>query len=151
VGISRFIQAIGNGGVALRPTIEEAVARSRASDAGREGTRIMSEATARKVLAAMRLVVQHGTAASAGRLLDDSEWSMAGKTGTPEIPGERDSGWFAGLALDAQGRPRYTVVVYLRGGGPGGAKPATIAAQMVRVLAGHSADVSLPDVAGGGD
>jgi hypothetical protein len=148
IAISRFIQAIGNGGVMLRPYFEQSV--SGEQDGGR---RIMKQQTSQKLLAAMYQVThdEMGTAAAArGSILRGSKWDMIGKTGTAEVAGHHDDGWFAGLALGPDGRPRYTVVVYLQGGGPGGRMPAALAAQMVRVLAeGQTADVPLRSVQGG--
>jgi cell division protein FtsI/penicillin-binding protein 2 len=144
VGITRFIQAIGNGGVMLRPTIEAEVVRERGRG---EGERIMKESTARKLQAAMREVARSGTAASASRVLEGLDWTMGGKTGTPEFPGRPDDGWFAGLAFDPDGQPRYAIAVYLQSGGPGGRLPAGIAAQMTRVLAkGRPAPVPLREI-----
>jgi cell division protein FtsI/penicillin-binding protein 2 len=93
-----------------------------------------------------------GTAARARSLLRGFDWDMIGKTGTAEVAGRPDDGWFAGLALGPDDRPRYTVVVYLQGGGPGGRMPAGVAAQMVRVLAeGETADVSIRTMPGGAE
>jgi cell division protein FtsI/penicillin-binding protein 2 len=129
IAVSRFLQAIGNGGVMLPPTLEAQLA-ARPPD----GERIMSGATARKLQAAMLETVERGTAKSAGPKLAGVPGALGGKTGTAQVRGARDDGWFAGLVFDAAGRPRYTVVVYLRGGGPGGSAPAGIAAGMAREL-----------------
>ncbi len=130
IAISRFVQAIGNGGVMLQPTLEAARAEEPAG-----GTRVMSAQTAQKLQQAMRAVVDSGTAVSTRPLLQGLDWEMGGKTGTAQIAGRPDDGWFAGLAFGPDGRPRYTVVVYLRGGGPGGRQPAAVAAGMLRALA----------------
>jgi cell division protein FtsI/penicillin-binding protein 2 len=134
IQISRFVQAIGNDGVMLRPTLEW-----EKSEKPETVRRIMKPSTAEKLLGAMREVVQRGTARSARGYLQGTDWSLAGKTGTAEIPGRPDDGWFAGLALDPSGRPRYTTVVYLQGGGPGGGRPAGIAARLVGTLSRESA------------
>ncbi|HEX2091241.1 MAG TPA: penicillin-binding transpeptidase domain-containing protein [Longimicrobiaceae bacterium] len=134
IAVSRFVQAIGNGGVMLPPTLEW----ERAQDVP-EGRRVMSAETSRKLQVAMLRVVDEGTAASAAPLLEGTGWEMGGKTGTAQLPGKPDDGWFAGLIYGPDRRPRYTVVVYLRGGGPGGRAPAAVAAGMTRVLARMSA------------
>jgi hypothetical protein len=131
IGISRFIQAIGNDGVMLSPTLEW-----ERLDEAPEGRRIMQAGTARKLQAAMLSVVDSGTARSALPLLEGLRWDLGGKTGTAQIPGRPDDGWFSGLIFDPSGRPRYTVVVYLRGGGPGGRLPAAVAGGMTRVMSG---------------
>ncbi|HEV2146916.1 MAG TPA: penicillin-binding transpeptidase domain-containing protein [Longimicrobiaceae bacterium] len=130
IAVSRFVQAIGNGGVMLQPTIE-----AERAERPEEERRIMGAETARKLQRAMLAVVDSGTARSALPLLEGLRWDLGGKTGTAQIAGKADDGWFAGLVFGPDGRPRYTVVVYLRGGGPGGRKPAAVAAGMTRVLA----------------
>lgn len=130
ISISRFLQAIGNRGVMLRPTLEWEHAE------GEEVGRIMSEQTAARLQAAMRDVVEEGTARSvAPRLRGLGGWALGGKTGTAQVQGAPDDGWFAGLIHGPDGAPRFTVVVYLRGGGPGGARPAAVAAEMTRFFA----------------
>src|SRR5690606_5965774 len=57
IHMSRFVAAIGRGGVMVDPTIEQDQARE-----APEGRRIMSEETAAKLLNAMLQVVDHGTA-----------------------------------------------------------------------------------------
>jgi beta-lactamase regulating signal transducer with metallopeptidase domain len=126
--VARFLQAIGNDGTVVAPTVDAALA-------GRDaGQRLMSAATARRLQNAMLDVVRRGTARAAARALGDSPWRLGGKTGTvPGRPGETD-GWFAGLAFDPDGRARYVVVVRLPGGGPGGGAPARLAAHITRLL-----------------
>ncbi|MDP9349253.1 MAG: penicillin-binding transpeptidase domain-containing protein, partial [Gemmatimonadota bacterium] len=131
IGISRFIQAIGNNGVMLPVTLEW----ERLEELP-EGKRIMQAETARKLQVAMLSVVDSGTARSALPRLAGLNWDMGGKTGTAQIAGRQDDGWFSALIFDPSGRPRYTVVVYLQGGGPGGRMPAAVAAEMTRVMSG---------------
>lgn len=130
IHISRFVAAIGNGGVMVDPTIEQSMANETP-----DRRRIMSQETASKLLGAMLGVVDHGTARSTAPVLEGLAWDLAGKTGTAQVAGEQDNGWFAGLVLDPQGRPRYSVVVFLVGGGPGGRLPAGIGARMTRYFA----------------
>ena len=129
VGVSRFIQAIGNNGVMLQPTLEWEEARDRA-----DGERVMKASTARKLQQAMLEVVDRGTARAAGPIVAGLPGDLGGKTGTAQVRGAPDDGWFAGLVFDAKGRPQYSVTVYLRAGGPGGAQPAGIAARLARTL-----------------
>ncbi|CAN5798408.1 hypothetical protein BH23GEM6_BH23GEM6_02460 [soil metagenome] len=135
VGVSRFLQAIGNGGTMLSPTIEWEIAAR--PEGGRQ---IMSTATAQRLQAAMLQTVQSGTARSVAPAMARVDWSLGGKTGTAQLAGARDDGWFAGLMHDASGRPRYSVVVYLQGGGPGGGQPAAIAAELTRRMAIRGAE-----------
>jgi hypothetical protein len=139
IHISRFIQAIGNAGVMLPPTLEWEQAEDPPS-----GTRIMSRETAEKLQAAMRDVVDRGTARSVAGRMSGTEWDLGGKTGTAQVRGAPDDGWFAGLVFGSDGKPRYTVVVYLQGGGPGGRQPAAIAAEMSRFFASDSRSAAMP-------
>lgn len=134
IGVSRFIQAIGNGGVMLPVTLEE----ERLDDVP-QGQRVMSAATAQRLQEAMKEVVRRGTARRAHPLLQESEWTMGGKTGSADVRrGQRADGWFAGLMYDAEGQPRYTVVVYLQAGAPGGRMPSVAAAEMTRHMAARA-------------
>jgi hypothetical protein len=130
IHISQFIQAIGNGGVMVSPTIEQAMAEENP-----DGRRVMSRETAEKLLGAMVEVVDRGTARSTRPVLEGLQWDLAGKTGTAQVAGAADNGWFAGLILDPERIPRYTVVAFLMGGGPGGRLPAGIGAGMTRYFA----------------
>jgi cell division protein FtsI/penicillin-binding protein 2 len=134
MGISRFIAAIGNDGVMLSPKVEREVLERGERD---EGVRVMRTETAVKLKTAMIAVVDSGTAASSQPLFAGTGWDLGGKTGTAQIPGRPDDGWFAGLVFDPQGRARYSVVVYLQGGGPGGRMPAAIGGGMTRALVEH--------------
>jgi cell division protein FtsI/penicillin-binding protein 2 len=129
IHISRFVQAIGNGGVLLPPSLEW----ERASNPP-TGRRIMGEETAGRLQVAMRDVVNRGTGRGALSVLRGSSWKLGGKTGTAQVPGAADDGWFAGLVFDENDRARYTVVVYLRGGGPGGGRPVAVSAGLARHL-----------------
>lgn len=130
IHMARLVSAIGNGGVMVNPTIEQELA---AADG--EERRVMSQETAGKLLAAMTQVVDRGTARSTAPVLEGLAWDLAGKTGTAQVAGEADNGWFAGLILGPEGRPRYSVVAFLIGGGPGGRMPAGIGAGMTRYFA----------------
>ncbi|MBW3628388.1 MAG: hypothetical protein KY464_03740 [Gemmatimonadetes bacterium] len=136
IGISRFISAIGNGGVMLPPKVEYA-AVEQAEEDGEQGVRVMSAQTALKLQTAMIGVVDSGTGVAAQPFFQGTGWDLGGKTGTAQIPGRPDDGWFSGLIFDPQGRARYSVVIYLQGGGPGGRMPASIGGAMTRALVEH--------------
>ena len=95
----------------------------------------MSEETAEKLQAAMLRVVDAGTARSVLPRLRGLRWDLGGKTGTAQVAGAPDDGWFGGLVFDPEGRARYSIVAYLQGGGPGGRQPTAIAAELTRALA----------------
>jgi hypothetical protein len=144
MGVSRFVQAIGNGGLMLPPTLE----RDRLRDLP-EGRRIMQESTARRLQEAMLTVVDSGTARSAAPRFAGTGWDLGGKTGSADVAGRpRADGWFAGLIYGPDRRARYTVVVYLQAGAPGGRLPAGVAGDMVRYLATWDPDGAPGD---GGD
>ena len=130
IGVSRFIQAIANGGVMLPPTLERELALDPP-----DGERVMSEQTAAKLMQAMMLVVDQGTARAAQAIIGPTGWDMGGKTGTAQVAGRPDNGWFAGIVFDPQGRPRYTITSMVEAGGGGGGLPTRIAASVARVLA----------------
>jgi cell division protein FtsI/penicillin-binding protein 2 len=96
---------------------------------------VMSAQTAERLQGAMLETVRSGTARSALPRMAGSGWALGGKTGTAQVAGRSDDGWFAGLVHDDRGVPRYTVVAYLRGGGPGGAGPTAIAAGLASLAA----------------
>ena len=133
LAISRFLQAVGNGGVMLPPTLEWEQLEKRG-----EGRRIMRQSTAVKLQEAMLMVVDSGSARSAAPRLAGTDWDLGGKTGTADVQNApRPDGWFAGLMYGPDARARYTVVVYLQRGGQGGRVPAAIAAEMTRYMAQH--------------
>jgi cell division protein FtsI/penicillin-binding protein 2 len=122
--------------VMLSPKLERD-ALEQARDDEEEGVRVMSAETALKLQTAMLAVVDRGTGAAAQPFFAGTGWDLGGKTGTAQIPGRPDDGWFSGLVFDPEGRARYSVVVYLQGGGPGGRMPASIGGGMTRALVEH--------------
>ena len=133
LGVSRFMQAIGNGGVMLPPTLEWEQLEKRG-----EGRRIMRETTSRKLQEAMLMVVDSGTAASANARFAGTGWDLGGKTGTADVAGApRPDAWFAGLMYGPDRRARYTIVVYLQRGGQGGRVAAPIAGEMTKFMSRH--------------
>jgi beta-lactamase regulating signal transducer with metallopeptidase domain len=127
--VSRFVQAIGNGGLMLAPTVERAAAARPAAP-----RRVLGAETASRLQAAMLDVVRRGTAKGADRALDGTAWHLGGKTGTSPHPGGDPDGWFVGLVFDRTGTARYSVVVYLPRAGNGGGAPARLAARLASQL-----------------
>jgi beta-lactamase regulating signal transducer with metallopeptidase domain len=126
--VARLVQAVGNGGVATTPWAA-AAAGGRA-----QPRRLFSPGTAQRLREALADAARRGTAHQAGEVLDGSPWRLAGKTGTVANEDGSVDGWFAGLASDGDGRSRRVVVVWLRGGGPGGHEPTRLAARLTRAL-----------------
>jgi len=108
--VSRFLQAVGNNGLLCAP-----VARRMTKSAGRipdpacgAPTRIVGQATAKQLMAAMADAVKRGTAIRIANALAGTGWAIGGKTGTGGRAGQpmnEQDGWFAGLIFDRQGRP----------------------------------------------
>ncbi|MGH7458471.1 MAG: penicillin-binding transpeptidase domain-containing protein [Longimicrobiaceae bacterium] len=138
IHLARFLQAIGNGGVMLAPTLEWELARQAEKQTETEtepaGTRVMSPETSHRLQAAMLEVVRSGTARSVADRLEGTGWSLGGKTGTAQVFRQADDGWFGSLLFDPSGQARYAVIAYLVGGGPGGRQPAAAAAGLARSL-----------------
>ena len=126
--VSRFLQAVGNGGVVVdRQSTSHAVVSNS----------MFSGETARAIQGAMRDAVQQGTASSIAHVLDGTGWSIGGKTGTgPKVIGPRSDGWFAGLVFDPAGQPRFTVATFVRRGGKGGGNAARLSAEVARYVIG---------------
>ncbi|HSU15800.1 M56 family metallopeptidase [Longimicrobium sp.] len=127
--LSRFVQAIGNGGLMLAPTVERAAALAPAAP-----QRVLTARTAALLREAMLDVVRRGTARGADRALAGTGWTLGGKTGTAPRAGGAGDGWFAGLAFDRTGAARYSFVVYLPRSGRGGGESARLAAELAAEL-----------------
>ena len=135
--ISRFLQAVGNGGVMLAPVAREAVETNGSPAPAVSPFRLVEEETTQRLQSAMRDTVQRGTARPIAKLLADTGWSIGGKTGTgpgPEPISPKSDGWFAGLVFDPQGRARYTVATFIQHGGRGGGNAARISAELARYI-----------------
>lgn len=138
--LSRFLQAVGNGGVML-PALARAEETPILTPPGSAGkaVRIMEQSTALKLQAIMRGAVERGTAKSVARVLAETGWQIGGKTGTgpgPEPTGPNSDGWFAGLIFDPQGKARFTVATFVKHGGLGGVNAARVSAELALFLSG---------------
>lgn len=139
--LSRFLQAIGNGGVIVAPSARAEDDAMTVPPANR--TRAMNEETALKLQQLMRATVEHGTARAAAPIIAPTGWTLGGKTGTGPQPGSTTAGpasdgCFVGLIFDPQLRARFTVVTYVNHGGFGGGNAARLSAEIGRWLAGIS-------------
>ena len=138
--LSRYLQAVGNGGVMVAPCARRELFGVEVNGTGRsagKAVRVMREDTAAKLQEAMRGVVRSGTATSIADALGNTGWQIGGKTGTgpgPAPPGPQSDGWFAGLIFDARGQARFTVATFVRRGGLGGGNAARISAELARIL-----------------
>jgi len=141
--VSRFLQAVGNGGLLVRPlALTDGGDRGARGDGSDRiiapppapprpgGTRIVTAATAARLQAALSDAVLRGTA-SGIRGLPGHGWTMGGKTGTGPGEARPYDGCFAGLVFDGRRAPRYTIASYVRRGGRGGGAAAQLAAELV--------------------
>jgi Penicillin binding protein transpeptidase domain len=144
--ISRFLQAVGNGGLLLTPMAREERSGfpvTKSNGSRREFNnpiRMVEEGTALRLQSAMRDTVQRGTAKSIAKTLEETGWQIGGKTGSgPAVQPKGDlvDGWFAGLIFDPQGSARFTVATFVRSGGFGGENAAKISAALARYLVGE--------------
>jgi cell division protein FtsI/penicillin-binding protein 2 len=142
--LSRFLQAVGNRGIALpasgrvEKTKTDTTPPGSTTPATINPMRVMQESVALKLQAAMRGTVERGTAKSVAGILADTGWTIGGKTGTgpgSESPGLQSDGWFAGLIFDPQ-EARFTVATFVKHGGYGGGNAARISAELACFLSG---------------
>lgn len=149
--VSRFLQAVGNGGLMSAPVAREELPATSVKNAGASlrqagsPVRVLQERTALRLQSAMRDTVERGTAKSIARTLEGTGWQIGGKTGTGPGPapiGPHSDGWFAGLIFDPQGKARYTVATFVRRGGPGGGNAAKISVELARFVIGERAGAS---------
>ena len=138
LSISRFLQAVGNGGVMLPPAARQEVFKANEPANVVKNhippQRIVREFAALKLQTAMRDAVQRGTAKAVARDLFDTGWSMGGKTGSSGPVGPQSDGWFAGLIFDTNQRARFTIATFVRHGGTGGGNAARLSADLARYL-----------------
>jgi peptidoglycan glycosyltransferase len=130
---------VANKGVRMKPQLVERITakdgRVRQRFRPKEAATVMSPQAASQLTAMMTHVVEEGTG-TAARL---SGISVAGKTGTAEIPGTSENQvWFIGFA--PADNPRMVVAATLeRTQGEGGTVAAPIAKQVLQALLGRAA------------
>jgi penicillin-binding protein A len=131
---------VANGGVRMKPRLVERIVakdgRVKQSLHPEKAAVVMSEQSAAQVGQMMQHVVEEGTG-TAARL---QGISVAGKTGTAEIPGTSENQvWFIGYA--PADKPRMAVAVTIeRTQGEGGTVAAPIAKQVLQTLLGKAAN-----------
>jgi penicillin-binding protein A len=130
---------IANGGVRMKPKFVERIVakdgRVKQSFHPTEAATVMSQQSAAQVGQMMQHVVEEGTG-TAARL---QGISVAGKTGTAEIPGTSENQvWF--ICYAPADKPRMAVAVTIeRTQGEGGTVAAPIAKQVLQALLGKAA------------
>jgi len=133
---------VANGGVRMKPQLVERVVakdgRVKQSFHPKVAATVMSKQSAAQVGQMMQHVVEEGTG-TAARL---QGISVAGKTGTAEIPGTNENQvWF--IAFAPADKPRMAVAATIeRTQGEGGTVAAPIAKQVLQALLGKAASKS---------
>ena len=134
--MARLYAAVGNGGTLWRPQLVRALVTPggarRDVAPERSGSVDLPPATAGLLRTALRGVVDRGSASTAFQGFPLDRWPVAGKTGTAEVFGSRDTAWFVSYA--PADRPRYAVAVVLSQGGLGGSTAARAARGIHDVL-----------------
>ncbi len=131
--LARAYAALANGGTLWEPRLGRAVVAPdgtlvREIDPVKAGRLPVSGRVLSYIRGALADVPKNGTAAGAFNGFDFDKLSVAGKTGTAEVFGKKDTSWFASFAPAK--RPRYAVVVMVSQAGTGG----QVAAPAVREI-----------------
>ncbi|MEV0401032.1 penicillin-binding protein 2 [Actinoallomurus sp. NPDC050550] len=148
--LARAYAALANGGTLWSPRVGKAVLAADGSVARRiDPVKAARLPVDPKVLAYIRSalteVPKSGTAAGAFTGFPFDKLAVAGKTGTAEVYGKKDTSWFASFAPAK--KPRYVVVAMVTQAGTG----ATTAAPAVRQIwegmygLGKGQSAALPD------
>lgn len=130
---------IANGGVRMKPQLAERIVakdgRVKQSFHPHVAANVMSKQAAAEVGQMMQHVVEEGT----GTAAQLQGISVAGKTGTAEIPGTAENQvWF--IAYAPADKPRMAIAVTIeRATGQGGTVAAPIAKQVLQALLGKAA------------
>ncbi len=129
--------AFANGGTVLTPRVGEATVDPLTGErdpvpGGPSRPAPIPQEVGSYVRAALRDAV---TAGSVRRLFTGMpDWPVAGKTGTGEVVGRRDTSWFVSYAPADQ--PRWVVSVVIAQGGPGSRAAAPVARAVHETLRG---------------
>lgn len=128
--------ALANGGTVVTPRVgdrlvDPVTGRSEDVAAGPVRRAPVPADVGRYLRQGLREVVVSGTVG--GRLASlDPDWSVAGKTGTAEVQGQRDTSWFVSYAPASA--PRYVVAAVVTQGGTGGSTAMPVARSVHEVL-----------------
>jgi penicillin-binding protein 2 len=129
--------AIANGGTVVTPrvgseVVDPATGEGDAVRAGRTRRAPLSARVDSYLRAALRDAVTKGSVRNQFRSMPG--WPVAGKTGTGEVVGKRDTSWFVSYA--PANAPRWVVSVVVAQGGPGARTAAPVARAVHETLRG---------------
>jgi penicillin-binding protein 2 len=129
--------AIANGGTVLTPRVGSALVEQGSGArtgvaAGPRRRAPLSAPMGAYLRSALRATVTGGSVRSQFAGMPD--WPVAGKTGTGEVSGRRDTSWFVSYA--PANRPRWVVSVVVHQGGPGARTAAPVARAVHETLRG---------------
>jgi len=127
--------AIANGGTLVTPrvgssVVDPATSRDEAVAAGPRRKAPLSAQVGSYLQAALRDAVTLGSVRNQFRAMPG--WPVAGKTGTGEVVGKRDTSWFVSYAPADE--PRWVVSVVVAQGGPGARTAAPVARSVHETL-----------------
>ncbi|WP_377643529.1 penicillin-binding protein 2 [Oryzobacter terrae] len=127
--------AIANGGTVVTPRVGSASVDALTGDredvaAGPRRRSPMSAEVGAYLRGALRSAVTAGSVR--GRFASMTDWPVAGKTGTGEVVGKRDTSWFVSYAPADE--PRWVVSVVVSQGGPGARTAAPVARSVHETL-----------------
>ncbi len=128
--------SIANGGTVVTPRVGSATVDPPTGDEdevapGPTRRAPMSAELGTYLRGALRSAVTAGSTRSLFRTM--TSWPVAGKTGTGEVVGQRDTSWFVSYA--PADRPRWVVSVVVSQGGPGARTAAPVARSVHETLA----------------
>jgi penicillin-binding protein 2 len=129
--------SIANGGTVVTPRVGSAsvdplTGRRAEVDAGPTRRAPISAEVGAYLRAALRSTVTGGSVR--GQFASMTDWPVAGKTGTGEVVGKRDTSWFVSYA--PANTPRWVVSVVVSQGGPGASTAAPVARSVHETLRG---------------
>ncbi len=127
--------SIANGGTVVTPRVGSASVDPLTGDrddvaAGPRRRAPMSAEVGAYLRGALRSAVTAGSVR--GRFASMTDWPVAGKTGTGEVVGKRDTSWFVSYA--PANKPRWVVSVVVSQGGPGARTAAPVARSVHETL-----------------
>ena len=129
--------SIANGGTVVTPrvassSVDQVTGRGERVGAGPRRKAPVPAQVGAYLRSALRDAVASGSVR--GQFAGMPDWPVAGKTGTGEVAGKRDTSWFVSYA--PANRPKWVVSVVVAQGGPGASTAAPVARAVHETLRG---------------